>query len=475
MNKKALITSLFLAPLLSGCSLAPKYSKPSPEISKNWSQNLLSDQIQDFDKKSQNDLTKISWQNFFKNKELKNAIELALKNNRDLKLAALNAKAAQEFYNIKKSENYPKINLDANFSRIKITKNSTNFGFSGRSILQNQYSVGPSASFELDFFGKLKNVKKSALNEFFAKKEAENIVKISLISQVANIYIESSYLKKQLEILQNSIDVNEKIYQLQKERFKRGIISKSTLLQNKKSLEEIKTSALNIKNLLQQNKNQLLLLTAQNDEKIIKIIDFDKIELASSSFNNLNSEILLARPDIAEKEYELKAKNANIGAARANLFPSVSLTGSYGYASANFSNLFSSGSKGSWLFAPSVSLPIFQGGANFANLRISKVEKEIAVEQYQKTIQNAFKEVADQLSAKKYLDEELSLQNQILNESKEINKISQSRVKSGLDNYFQVAESEIALNNAQISYIFTRKLNLSSKINLYKSLGGGLQ
>ncbi len=470
MNKNKLFTLLFI--FLQACNLAPKYQKPQAEISQNWSQ-INQDEL-NFNQQQKEDFSHISWDNFFKNPELQNVIKIGLENNHDLKIAALNIEAAQAFYNIKKADLFPSIQGETSFSKRRITENSNNFGFSGRTIIQDQYFVGANFSYEIDFFGKVRNLKKSALKDFLAKKEARNSLKISLISQISNSYLELASLKTQIENLQKIIEINEKTYELKEKIFKKGLISQIELSEVKSEVESLKSMKSGLIIDFEQNKNQLLLLINEKNDENIKIINLEEIVICEKLPKNLSSEILLTRPDILQAENELMAKNANIGAARASFFPSISLVGGYGFASAKFSTLFDSGSQGAWNYSPTLNIPIFEAGKNIANLKISKIDKEIAIQNYQKAIGIAFKEVADELEAKKIIAQQLQSQKLIIEERQKIYELTNKKFENGIDNYFTKAQSEIAFYQAKIDGDLVKKANLVNNINLYKALGGGI-
>lgn len=459
---------------LQGCNLAPKYQKPQAEISEDWSKNLINQDVLNFNQQQKEDFSQISWNNFFKNPELQNVIKIGLKNNRDLKIAALNIESAQSFYDIRKADLFPSIQGETLFSRRRITENSNNFGFSGRTIIQDQYYVGANFSYEVDFFGKARNLKKAALNDFLAKQETRNSLKISLISQISNSYLELANLKTQIENLQKIVEINEEIYQLKEKIFKKGLISQIELSETKSQVESLKSmkDVLNID--FEQNKNQLLLLINEKNDKNIKIINLEEIVICDKLPKNLSSEILLTRPDILQAENELIAKNANIGSARAAFFPSIYLVSSYGYSSAKFSTLFDRGSQGAWNYSPGLNIPIFEAGRNVVNLKISKIDKEIAIQNYQKAIGIAFKEVADELEAKKIIAQQLQSQKLIIEERQKIYELTNKKFNNGIDNYFTKAQSEIAFYQAKIDGDLVKKANFINNINLYKALGGGI-
>lgn len=446
---------------LFSCDLASVYKRP--EIKLIESENIEDNQNIDL----------ISWQDFFDNQELKKLIALGLKNNRDLKIASLNIKSYEEIYKIQRSNILPKVNGEFSFRRQAITKNSTNFGFSGRNFIQNQYFIGASLSYEIDFFHKIRNLKGKALNEFLATKEAKKALTTSLIATISELYLNLSELKSRLKLSQKIIDINQNIYDLKYISFKNGISDKHELLTAKSNLEDAKSDYSAIMIEFEKTKNQLLYVINQQNIEELNIVDLADLKFSHQLPTNLSSEILLTRPDILSQEFELIAQNANIGAVRAAFFPSIALTSNYGFASAKYSTLFNSGSQGSWNFAPAINLPIFYAGENMANLKQAKFEQKIAAEKYLKTIENAFREVYDQIKTKKNLQDQLKSLDEKLKYDQEKYQLSMLKFNSGIINYIDQAQDEINFYQSQMQKnIALRNLKVS-KVQFFKAIGGG--
>ncbi len=470
-----LISSLALS-LASSCNLKPEYKKPEPEIINNWSDF----EETNFNKQGQEKISQLSYEKFFKNKELQNLIAIALKNNKDLRLVILNIKSAKEFYAIKKADLLPQISADASFSRQR-TPSASLIGFGGNfasnssAFLINNYRANlASASYEFDFFKRLENINDAAFQDFLSKIENRNSVKISLISEVANAYLQYISDIEKMKIAKKRVEIEEKNLNLAQNKYKIGVLTKQDLLTAKKNFEIAKYQNNNLEKIVKNDKNYLKsLLSYKNDLRIEKI-KLDEFKIIENLPQNLPSEVILLRPDVKQAEFDLKSKNANIGAARAAFFPSISLTGSYGFASVDFSDLFSSSGKGAWSFSPQINIPIFQAGKLNAQLKVAKIDKEIAIQTYQKKIQNAFKEIYDELSRQEFLKKELKSYELASSYDSETLKIDEKSVEIG-------SKSSIDIISSKRNYLTSRNLEieakrqyLMNKIDLFKVLGGGL-
>ena len=372
------ILPLIAAIALISCTLAPKYQKPAAELP-------FADADQSF--KTAN----ISWQEFFKAPELKLVIELALKNNQDFKVANLNIESAKAAHNIVRSSLFPAINASASGTFQGVPKAFALF------MPKEQYRASIAlTSYEIDFFGKMQSLKKSALEDFLATKSARDAAKIALITEAANAYIQVVLDQQILDLSKRNLENQTAKTELSKIRYENGIDSRETFLAQNQLLETARINYEIYEKTLRQDKNALMLLTGTFDEeKLPPIKTLAELEVAENLLEGVPSENLLLRPDIEQAEHDLKSANADIGAARANFFPSISISGSYGYASRDLSTLASSRN---WSYIPQVNLPIFAGGKNWANLKLSNNEKEIRIAKYQKAIQTAFTEVKDALS-----------------------------------------------------------------------------
>jgi outer membrane protein, multidrug efflux system len=467
------IVAGFIGMMLSGCTLIPDYVRPESPVATEWKQHDTAKPTPASANKTRQVLNRDGWQKYFTAPALQKLIRIALANNRDLRMAALNVQAAQALYRISRADLYPGATVGGGASRQKITEAQSS---TGADYISSTYTANVGAAFELDLFGRVRSQNKAALEEYFATEEARNAVQVSLIGEVANAWLQLLADKKNLSLATKTWNTQQKTYNLIKKRVNNGISSKLDLAQVGIATATAKTSIARYTRLVQQNQHALLLLLG------VSHYDFDllgegfaHVGLSSKNLVGLDSSLLLQRPDVLHAEYQLKSANANIGAARANFFPSISITGSYGYASSSLSKLFSSSAAGAWSFVPQISVPIFNAGRNRANLAYSKVQRKVLVANYEKSIQVAFREVADALSARKNLSRELQAQRELVHSARQAYKLSYARYKEGVDDFLTALDSQRTLFAAQQNEIATEQQYYANMVNLYKVLGGGVK
>ena len=441
--------------LTTACTMEPKYKTPATPVP-----------LEKVTDNSKTSITKISWQEYFTSPHLQQVIQLALVNNRDLKVANLNIESAQATHNIVRADLMPNINATAIMTRQGVP--STFAAFTPRT----QYRAGLAlTSYEIDFAGRLRSLKKSALEDFLATEQARNVTRIALIAETANAYVQFLVDNENLKITAKNTEAQEGRYKFMKLRYENGIASKADLLEITALLEQAKISSETYTKLVQQDKNSLMLLTGTFDEKSLPLNStLSDIKINESLLDSLPSESLLARPDIRQAEHELLSANADIGAARAAFFPSITLTGSYGYGSRDLDSLFSSKV---WAFAPQVSLPIFSGGRNVANLEIANLRKKIEILQYEKAIQTAFKEASDELANRQAAAKQLESTQVAFEARQSFYKIAEFRWKEGIDSNLNLLDANVNLLTAEGQRANLQKQYLANLINLYKVLGGG--
>jgi multidrug efflux system outer membrane protein len=444
----------FIFFLIASCRLDPKYQTPKTDVPLEKSSE------------EKTKISKISWKEFFKSADLQRVIQLALDNNKDLKVANLNIESTQAAYGIVRSSLLPTVSGVASKTRQGVPSAFSSF------TAKKQFRANLTlSSYELDFFGRLRSLKKSALEDFLATAQARNVTEISLIAETANAYSQLLLDQKILEISEANFEAQSKKTDLIKLRYENGIDSKSTFLTALALVEAARITVDSYSKIVEQDKNSLMLLTGVFSEKSLpKITSLDEIKIAEKTLDLIPSEVLLSRPDIKQAEHELKAANADIGAARAAFFPSISLTGNYGYGSKQLSSLFDSKA---WTFAPQINLPIFSGGKNFANLKSANVQKKIEIIQYEKAIQTAFREAKDELAARESLVSQLKSSDEILDAKTEIYEISQRRNKAGIINSLDRLDSEMSMLASEEDQATTKKEYIANLINLYKVFGGG--
>ncbi|WP_269914180.1 AdeC/AdeK/OprM family multidrug efflux complex outer membrane factor [Acinetobacter sp. HY1485] len=408
------------------------------------------------------------YKNFFSDARLIQVIDLALANNRDMRTAILNIQEAQAQYQITKKNQLPTFDGSAGLTRSSTLSTS----YQPTSV----YSVGVgTTSYELDFWGRVRSLKDAALDSYLATQSARDATQISLISEVAEAWLTYSYSYANLQLSQQTLASQEQAYTLNKKRFDVGIDSEVPLRQAQISVETARADVANYKTQVAQAQNALNLLAGQTvptdllPKQTVKIITEQK--LLSSG---LPSDLLQNRPDIQQAQYQLSAAGANIGAAKAKLFPTISLTSSAGYSSTELSNLFKSGTF-VWSFAPSLDLPIFDWGTRKANIRVSEIEQKLYITSYEKTVQTAFKEVSDVLATRQNLDERLNAQRRLVEATNRAYQLSTARFRAGIDNYLTVLTSQQSFYTAQQTLLALEQSNLNNQIELYQTLGGGVK
>ena len=475
---------IVLGALLAGCTMIPKYERPDMPVKDQWNGSASADSpASKLDPELAADLR---WMDFYISPKLQEVIQLALDNNRDLRMAALRVESTRELYRVKRSELLPAVNAGAGMTRQQFTAAQSQgnplFGGASRSFIIPTYTANlVSTSFELDLFGRLRSQNKAALERYFATEAAKDAMRISLIAEVANAYLQWVSDQQILDLAESSLAAREQSFNLVRESLQSGVASELDLSSSQVGLENEKANIALFKRLVELDQNALNLLIGSTDSTSILNLknESDTPFVEMVSLENLPiglpSETLLTRPDIREVENRLKSANADIGAARAAFFPRITLTGSYGYASTDLSGLFSSTAAGAWTFAPQVTLPIFQAGRNFANLKYSKAQKEIMVAEYEKAIQTAFKEVADELAIRKTIGDELDARLGLVEANETSYRIYKSRYEAGIDSLTTLLDAQTLMLNAQQQAITVQKQQVTNLINLYKALGGGVE
>jgi len=470
---KRIITTLCL-PLgailfLAGCAtMAPNYTRPDAPVPADWPNGPA---YKDSAAKSADKaVADIKWQEFFINEQLQKLIGLALENNRDLRIAALNIEKSQALYRIQRADLFPTVNADGSAVEARTPGVLSS---SGHPITTRQYSVNLWVSdYELDFFGRVRSLKYQALEEFFATEEARRSVQISLVAEVASNYLTLAADKESLKIARDTFESQQASYNLIKRRFEAGASSELDLRQAQTSVDSARVDIARFTSLVAQDENALALVIGSPIPADLLPSGLSTITALKELGAGLPSEVLQRRPDIIQSEHLLKAANANIGAARAAFFPSITLTTSIGLSSDQLDGLFK-GDTWTWSFIPRITLPIFDAGRNQANLKVSEVDREIFLAQYEKTIQNAFREVADALAQYGTLGEQMEAQQSLTDATAVSYRLSEARYRSGITSYLNVLDAQRSLYSAQQGLISVRLSRLVNLVTLYKVLGGG--
>jgi multidrug efflux system outer membrane protein len=469
--KKSLFTMAALA-LLAGCSLAPVYERPAQPVATAWP---AGDAYQGVPAAAADakPVSQILWREYFTDDKLRQVIELALANNRDLRVSVLNIEKAKAQYNIDTAALLPKLSASVSETASRTPGTMT---ASGERTISRQYSGGLTmASYELDFFGKLRDTADAGLQTYLGTEEARRTQQITLVAEVANAYLTLSADQQRLKLAQDTLKSQQTTYALIEKRFASGVVAGPDLYDARTSVESARNDVAVYTAQVAVDRNALTLLTGSPvPEALLPGAELADVAQLAPIPAGLPSDLLQSRPDVQEAERTLRAANANIGVARAAFFPSISLTASGGSASSSLSGLFKAGS-GAWTFVPQVSLPIFDGGVNRANLNIAKANRDIAVAQYEKAVQTAFQEVADALATRGTLDQRLSSQQALVQAAQQSYTINEARYRNGADSYLNALVSQRALYAAQQTLITTRLAKTGNAVTLYKVLGGGWQ
>ena len=471
----AVIAALVAA--ASACTMEPHYSRPAAPVPAGWNGTAGTADAAA--------VATIGWRQFFPDPTLQRLIKLALDNNRDLRVAVLNVQAAQQQYRIQRADLFPTVAASAleqveKYPAGVIATGATGGGGAstptpgGTTIRFFEAGIG-FTSYELDLFGKIRSLDHAALERYFGTEETRRSSQLTLVAEVADAYLAVLADETILKVTRETLDSQTESYNLIKRSLDAGTTTALALRQAATTVDTARANLAQYTRQAAQDRNALMLLIGASIPDDIQFgSDLDAQTLSADLPVGIPSEVLQRRPDVLAAERELIAANANIGAARAAFFPSISLTGNFGTASNKLSGLFKPGST-SWSFSPQISVPIFAGGANVANLDLSKIEKNVNIAQYEKALQSAFREVDDALAARATLDEQLSAQRALLNDTSETYHLAELRFRTGVDSFLPVLDAQRSLYSAQLGVVGLELLRLQNMATLYKALGGGLK
>ncbi len=454
-----------------GCvSMAPKYRVPEPPVPKAWPEGPSYKPAIGATGVTGQPAADLAWQDFFVDTQLRKVLDLALRNNRDLRIAALNTEKARAYYRIQRAELLPSINAVGAGTRQRLPASVSGVG---RSVVveQDTVNVGISA-WELDFFGRVRSLKNRALEQYLATEQARNSAQISLLAEVANVYLALGADRESLKLAQETLANQEASYKLIHRRFEVGASSEIDAYRAQVSVETARGDVARYTRTVALDENALRLLvgSAVPAEWLPEVLG--SVTALKDIAPGLPSEVLTHRPDILMAENQLKAANANIGAARAAFFPRISLTTNIGTMGSELSGLFKTGSD-SWAFSPQIVLPIFNAGARRANLKAANADRDITLAQYEKAIQVAFKEVADALAQRGTLEDQLTAQETLTRALEGTHRLATARYAAGIDGYLGVLDAQRSLYAAQQGLIALRQAKYGNLVSLYKVLGGG--
>ena len=458
--------------LLSACSMAPRYQQPTVLVAPEFpSSNAMStaSTIEQWDVSAAKDL---GWQQYFADARLQRLIELALSNNKDLRIAALNVETVRAQYAIARADRLPAIGATGSGGKARVAEDLST---AGRSYIAESYNVGLGvASFELDLFGRVKSLSDNALNQYFAQEQARDATQISLVATVAKAYFAERTAQANMDLSARVLQSREESKRLTDLKFKAGVISAVEVNEAVTQIETARADYAAAERAREQARNALALLIAQPlpadlPEQAPLDAQFANRELPTG----LPSDVLLQRPDIQQAEFALKAANANIGAARAAFFPRITLIGSVGTGSTELDGLFTGGNA-TWSFAPQVSLPIFSWGKNKANLDVAELRKNTAIVQYEQAVQSAFRDVADAMVARRTLQQQYLAQQRSDHAMAERHRLVKMRFDHGVSSSLELLDAERSSYTSQQALLRTQQTLLENRADVYKVLGGGL-
>ena len=410
-------------------------------------------------------LPDIGWRDFFADPRLQEVVGLALDNNRDLRVAILNVDRARAQHRIQRADRFPSVGINAQMERV---------GADNPALESETYSVGLGVTaFELDLFGRVRNLSQAALQQYLATEESQRGAQLALVAEVANLWLTLAADREQLRIAQATLATYEESLELNQARRELGAISQLVLEQTRTQVASARADVARISGLVQRDINALNLLAGVTleprllpDGMVQDVVGLGQLP------EGLPAEVLLRRPDIIAAEHRLLGADANISAARAAFFPSIRLTGNIGSVSTELSGLFESNTT-VWSFIPQINIPIFQGGRLRAALGMAQADRDIALAQYEKAIQNGFREVADALALSATLAEQVDASQALLEAATNAERLAQARYDAGLDSNLVRLDAQRTLYAAQQQVVAVRMAEQANRVTLYKVLGGG--
>lgn len=465
---RAALLGLALA-FVSSCSLQPVYEKPAAPVAAAFPSGAAyrSAQVPCGTTLAAGD---VGWRDFLRDARLQRLTEIALANNRDLRVAMLNVEQVRAQYRIQRAALFPQVSGFADGSR---SHTPAGISTGGRATTTQTYEVGVSASWEIDFFGRLRSLGDAALQQYFASAYARQAAEILLVSQVADQYLTLLAFDEQLQVTQQTTVAARASFDIVKLQFDTGTGTELAMRQAQTVVELAQANyAAQVRGRAQAENALVLLLGQPLPADLPPLVRLGSQPILADIPEGLPSDLLTRRPDILQAEALLRSENAIIGAARAAFFPTISLTGSLGTASASLGGLFGTGTS-IWSLTPSLTVPIFNAGALKASLDVAKVQKDIGIAQYEKAIQSAFREVADGLAARGTFDDQVAATERYTAAQKRSLELSDFRYRNGVDNYLTVLTAQTGYYNAQLTLVATRLQRLTNLVDLYRALGGG--
>lgn len=463
------LSSLGVALILAGCSLAPTYEQPQAPIPDTFP--MVGGTMQE-QADADAAFSALGWEQFFNDPQLKALIDVALDNNRDVRIAVERVLEAQAQYGIARSDQFPAVGVGGT-GQVTHSPEALRLGGPAAPAISRTFQAGVGlTSFELDFFGRLKNLSEAAYQQFLATAESQRTVQINVVAAVAESYLRWRAAESLLHLTQQTEKSREESLRLVRQLYEVGTASSLDLQQAQLQLDTVRADLQQMQRQYEQAKNALeLVLGTSLPAELPEAMQFSQGQIVADIPVGLPSSLLIRRPDIRAAEHQLKASYANIGAARAAFFPSISITGLFGLASPSFSRLFRSGND-YWQYSPQITMPLFSGQVEGA-YDLAQARQNIAVSEYEKTIQTAFKEVADALAGEATYQDQLDALRAMEASAAESLRLANLRYETGIDSFLQVQTAEVNLYTTQLQFVQTGLESLLNRLNLYKALGGG--
>lgn len=453
--------------LLSGCSLAPRYERPAPPVAPSWPVGDA------YLRQSEADFASLSFDQVFRDARLRQLIEAALVNNRDLRVAVANIEVARAQYRIQRAELLPVVAANATVDRNRGGASGASESATDGATVSTFYTVsGGITAIEIDLFGRIRSLSDAALNQFFATEAATRATRLTLVGDVATAWLtyaaDMSLYEVALETERNA----RRSVELTGARLSGGIAPRTDLRQAEQILARAQSDLAESRTALARDVNALTLLVGAPVDPALLPASIEQVaDSVAEAPAGLDSSILLRRPDVLQAEYQLRAANARIGAARAALFPRISLTSALGFASPALSSLFANSSF-NWSVAPSVDYNIFQGGAGRAGVRQSQAERDAALATYEGAIQTAFREVADALARRGTIGDQLRADTSLVAAAQDTARLTEARYRGGIDPFLSDLDAQRSLYAARRTLVTTQLIRATNLVTLYRTLGG---
>lgn len=460
--------------MLPACSLQPDYKQPALPTAATYEAALHPGGAGSI-------AADIGWRDFFLDPRLQRFIELALENNRDLRQAVLRIEEARAQYRIQRAEQLPDITIDGSAIRTRTGAGGVASGGvsgvpQGRGATFNRYQIGVNVSaFELDFWGRVRSLSEAARAAYLSTIHAQRAFRLSLIADVATVYLIEREFTERIRLAEQTVRSRAEALEISRLRLEAGVTSALDYRQTETLLTQAQTELASLQRQRAQNRNAMqVLIGGPLPEDLPPPFPLGEQRIIEDINAGLPSDLLVNRPDILAAEEELRAANANIGAARAAFLPRISLTGFFGWASTELDELFG-GDGETWSFGPSLSFPLFNAGRNEANLDLAVARRNIAVANYELAIQTAFREVADALAARRWLAEQIAAQERGLVAERDRAELAELRYRNGVADYIEVLDAQRQLFAAEQQLVQSRQAQLSNAVALYVALGGGVR